>query len=341
MTDDVFPETRLIPSRIGAGTWSAGGAHWGGTDPEQGIRGLQAAFLRGMNVVDTSPAFGYGLSEELTGSAIRDAPEHERSDFIVITRVCLSLEMWQSGHPGQHLRSSLEQSLERLQMERVDACLVAMNGTEGDLASFRPSNSDLTDEIDRLRQEGKLGVPGFFCHHPELLERMEPDLFPVLMLPLNLFEQDLFMKARERLCTDDFYMLTCGTLCRGLLGGDITASTAFPRDDFRKEDPKFVGEEAEVYREAVQKMKLMVRREADLSLPEAAARWSLSKGSDTALWGVRHPDHTEVLPEDQSFTPLPADIVDRLDRIVEEYITHRKRSRMVDTFAIASGYERS
>ena len=55
--------TNLISSRIALGTWAIGGWMWGGTDQNEAIRTIHAAFDLGINLVDTAPIYGYGHSE--------------------------------------------------------------------------------------------------------------------------------------------------------------------------------------------------------------------------------------------------------------------------------------
>ncbi len=54
--------------------WSMGGHLWGGADNEQAIRILRHALAIGINLIDTAPVYGFGLSEELIGTANRYCP---------------------------------------------------------------------------------------------------------------------------------------------------------------------------------------------------------------------------------------------------------------------------
>jgi GAF domain-containing protein len=50
-------------SRIALGTWALGGKMWGGSDEDDSIRMIHAAIERGINLIDTAPVYGFGLSE--------------------------------------------------------------------------------------------------------------------------------------------------------------------------------------------------------------------------------------------------------------------------------------
>ena len=82
----------LAVSRVGLGTWAVGGWMWGGTDTGELIKTIYAALERGVNLIDTAPAYGFGRSEEIVGRAIADA--HSRSRVVIATKVGLQ---WNDG----------------------------------------------------------------------------------------------------------------------------------------------------------------------------------------------------------------------------------------------------
>jgi aryl-alcohol dehydrogenase-like predicted oxidoreductase len=70
-TEFVFveiPGTQLTVSRVALGTWAMGGWMWGGTDRRESIATIRAALHQGINLIDTAPMYGFGVSEEIVGS---------------------------------------------------------------------------------------------------------------------------------------------------------------------------------------------------------------------------------------------------------------------------------
>ena len=57
-------ESGIEASVIGLGTWAIGGWMWGGTNEAEAIRAIHAALDAGINLIDTAPAYGFGLAEE-------------------------------------------------------------------------------------------------------------------------------------------------------------------------------------------------------------------------------------------------------------------------------------
>ena len=54
---------------------------WGGTDERESIRTIHAALDIGINLIDTAPVYGFGVSEEIVGKAI-EARGHREKVFI-------------------------------------------------------------------------------------------------------------------------------------------------------------------------------------------------------------------------------------------------------------------
>ena len=68
----IISGTGMNVSRIAQGTWAIGGWMWGGTDERESIRTIHAALDKGINLIDTAPVYGFGVSEEIVGKAIEE-----------------------------------------------------------------------------------------------------------------------------------------------------------------------------------------------------------------------------------------------------------------------------
>src|SRR4029077_11378200 len=90
-TESVYiPGTQLRVSRVALGTWAMGGWMWGGTDERQSVATIKAALDQGINLIDTAPAYGFGVSEQIVGKALTG----RRSRAIIATKVGLE---WRGG----------------------------------------------------------------------------------------------------------------------------------------------------------------------------------------------------------------------------------------------------
>jgi len=70
----------IIASRIALGTWAMGGWMWGGSDVRSAFQTVQAAIDHGVNLIDTAPAYGFGLAEEIIGRALAPNGRRNRHD---------------------------------------------------------------------------------------------------------------------------------------------------------------------------------------------------------------------------------------------------------------------
>lgn len=78
-------QSEIQASVVGLGAWAIGGWMWGGSEEGKSIRAIQAALDAGINLVDTAPGYGLGLSEILLGKAIAG----RRHQAVVATKGCL------------------------------------------------------------------------------------------------------------------------------------------------------------------------------------------------------------------------------------------------------------
>jgi aryl-alcohol dehydrogenase-like predicted oxidoreductase len=74
--------TPLRVSSVAIGTWAIGGWMWGGTDEAESVATIRAALDHGINVIDTAPAYGDRIMQE-----IEDSMRRLRTDYIDVYQV--------------------------------------------------------------------------------------------------------------------------------------------------------------------------------------------------------------------------------------------------------------
>ena len=115
-----IPGTALQVSRVALGTWAMGGWMWGGTDERDSVATIRAVLDRGINLIDTAPVYGFGVSEEIVGKAV--APKGLRSRAVIATKVGLE---WRDGKVYRNatrdrIMQEVDQSLRRLRTDYID-----------------------------------------------------------------------------------------------------------------------------------------------------------------------------------------------------------------------------
>ncbi len=131
-------KTAVKTSALGLGGAPIGGFRFALSD-EQGAETVRAGYDAGLRYFDTSPLYGYGRSELLYGFALRSQP---RDSFVLSTKVGRwmtplregeAVDGWRSGglpfkatfdYSRDGTLRSLEQSLLRLGMARIDVALI-------------------------------------------------------------------------------------------------------------------------------------------------------------------------------------------------------------------------
>jgi aryl-alcohol dehydrogenase-like predicted oxidoreductase len=278
-----IPGTSLEVSRVGLGTWAIGGWMWGGTDEAESIATIRSAVDRGINLIDTAPAYGFGRSEEIVGKALAEGDL--RSRVLIATKVGLE---WAGGGVFRNASRArifreIEDSLRRLRTDHIDIYqvhwpdpLVAIEET--------------AEAMRALLEQGKIGAIGvsnFSVAQMERFHRVAP--LHVLQPPYNLFERSIDAEILPFCRKNNIAAFGYGALCRGLLSGRMRPDSKFEGDDLRRSDPKFQQPRFAQYLAAVDRLDQFAQQRFGKQVIHLAVRWMLDRGITTALWGARHP----------------------------------------------------
>jgi aryl-alcohol dehydrogenase-like predicted oxidoreductase len=286
----VISGTEMRVSRIAQGTWAIGGWMWGGTDERESIRTIHAALDIGINLIDTAPVYGFGVSEEIVGKAIEERGHREK--VFIATKVGLE---WHNGSVSRNssrdrIRKEVEDSLRRLRTDYIDIYQVHWP----DLAV---PIEDTAQTMQALRKEGLIRAIGVSNYSPEQMNQfMSISELHTVQPPYNLFERQIDRDVLPFVREKNLSAFAYGPLCRGLLTGTIKSDTKFTRDDLRQSDPKFQPPHFAQYLSAVQQLDELARKRYGKHVMNLAVRWILdTPGITAALWGARHPAELEAV----------------------------------------------
>lgn len=153
---------------------------------EAAYEAVRAAWQRGIRSFDTAPHYGLGLAERRLGAALR---AHPRDEFTVSTKVGRRLEpirptgddlahgfavpathrrVWDFSADG--VRRTLEASLERLGLDRVDVVYLHDPDDHAEQAFHEGYPA-----LERLRAEGVVGAIGAGMNQTAMLTRFVRD----------------------------------------------------------------------------------------------------------------------------------------------------------------------
>jgi aryl-alcohol dehydrogenase-like predicted oxidoreductase len=151
----------------------------------------------GINLIDTS--IDYGRSEELIGRYVGS----RRDEYFLASKCgCLLSPPPDATPPYRHdysaanVRAGVEQSLRRLQTDRLDLVQVHMSPTRDTMKHDRT-----VEELVRLRDEGKIRFLGMSGILPNLPDHIEMGVFEVFQIPYSALQpehDELITRAAER-----------------------------------------------------------------------------------------------------------------------------------------------
>jgi D-threo-aldose 1-dehydrogenase len=180
-----LPLRRLGGTAVHVTEMSFGGAAIGNlftpVSDDDARAAIDAAWDGGIRTFDTAPHYGLGLSERRLGDALRHRP---RAEYVISTKVGRLLEPALSRSGGRDtagfavpassvrrfdfsadgVRRSLEASLTRLGVDRVDIALIHDPDDHGEQAL-----REAYPALERLRAEGIVGAIGVGMNQTEML----------------------------------------------------------------------------------------------------------------------------------------------------------------------------
>jgi aryl-alcohol dehydrogenase-like predicted oxidoreductase len=301
-------------SRIGLGTWAIGGWMWGGSDEAQSIAAIQAAVERGVTLIDTAPVYGFGRSEEIVGRALDQAGLRGKAQ--IATKCGLN---WKDGQVfrdsrPERIRQEVEDSLRRLRTDYIDLYQVHWPDLE---TSFQ----ETAETLEALRREGKIKAIGVSNYSPDQMDEFRSSArLDSVQPPYNLFEREIDADVLPYAKSNGLSVLCYGSLCRGLLSGNMDADRIFEGDDLRLYDPKFQQPRFGQYLAAASELEALARERFGKSLLALAVRWVLDQGPTIALWGARRPDQLDPAAEVGGWSIDEASRKD-IDAILARHIT--------------------
>jgi hypothetical protein len=283
--------TDLEISRIAFGTWELGG-EWGTVGADAAIDAIRRAWELGINVFDTAQGYGFGASERLLATALREPLDHVRSEVVVATKGGLrqtpdglvrdSSPLW--------LRLGVEQSLVAMGIDHIDLYQVHWPDPRVPLADTAGALSDLVDE-GLIRH---VGLSNFDVE--QIAEFARSGAVETLQPPYHLFRQDAAKVLLPFCRQHDIGVLVYGALAHGLLSGALSETTMFAPDDWRRSNAMFQGEQFATNLAVVRELQT-IAADLAISVSQLAVAWVLGNPAvDAAILGTRNARHiTEIV----------------------------------------------
>ncbi|SMD03060.1 aldo/keto reductase [Pedobacter nyackensis] len=302
--------TDLELSTITYGAFAIGGTMWGGNAQKDSIESIHASLDNGVTTLDTAPFYGFGLSEELIGAALKGK---DRTKVQLLTKFGL---VWDGSNQGKgehffdieengknipiykfsskaNIIKEVEESLKRLNTDYIDLIqqhwpdattpidetMEAMESLikQGKVRAAAVSNYSL----DQLKEAGKTFVPASNQVAYSMLNRgIENDIVPYAI-------------------GNNIGIIVYSPIERGLLSGKYFENEKLKSDDHRNGYfGQFDLEKVKVFLDSIRP----IAAEKGASLAQLVLRWtSLQKGVTIVLAGARNAEQAISNAESMNF----------------------------------------
>ncbi|MDZ4307458.1 aldo/keto reductase [Allopontixanthobacter sp.] len=276
---------------LGAMTFGEGEGMWktiGGLDPAGSNELIKAAVDAGINFIDTANVYSGGLSERITGQALRDLGI-ARKDVIIATKAmgAMGKGVNDSGTSRYHLMNEIDASLERLQLDHVD--LYQIHGW--DPATPMEETLRALDDIVRSGRARYIGVSNWAAWQIAkalgISEHRGLEKFASLQAYYSLAGRDLEREIIPMLNSEGLGLMVWSPLAGGFLSGKFTRDS---EGEGRRADFDFPPVDKDRAYDAVEAMRRIAEAKG-ASVPQVALAWLLAKPAVTSvIIGARRPD---------------------------------------------------
>jgi aryl-alcohol dehydrogenase-like predicted oxidoreductase len=280
----------LTVSAIGLGCMGMSFAY-GAKDDQESTRTLRRAVELGITFFDTAEAYGPFHNEELLGKALKPV----RDRVVIATKFGFKFDLTKSGPGGMvgvdsrpsHVKEVAEASLKRLGTDIID--LFYQHRVDPDVPI-----EDTVGAMAELVREGKVRTLGLSEASAATIRRAHA-VHPVAAVQseYSLWSRDPEAEVLATCRELGIGFVPYSPLGRGFLTGTIRKVDDLDQDDFRRNLPRFQGENFDANAALVAALERHAR-EKGVSAAQLALAWVLHQGEGIVpIPGARKLDHLE------------------------------------------------
>jgi aryl-alcohol dehydrogenase-like predicted oxidoreductase len=263
----------LEVSMIGLGCMGMSQSY-GPADEAESIATLHRALALGCNFLDTAEVYGPFTNEELLGRALQG----RWAEVVIASKFGFRLEGGkQVGNERdsrpEHIREAVEGSLRRLRTDHIDLLYqhridpaVPIEEVAGAVGELVKSGKV---RFFGLSEAGKANIRRAHAVHP----------VSALQSEYSLWERNLEPEIIPLLRELGIGLVPFSPLGRGFLTGEVKRAEEYPQNDFRRNDPRYQGENFDANMQAARTVRDIAA--AKSAKPgQIALAWLLRKGDD-------------------------------------------------------------
>ena len=247
-------------------------AFYGKADQTEAIATIQAHVEGGWNFIDTADMYGPFINEQLVGKAIAG----RRDKVFLATKFGISFNSDGSrsviGKPD-YVREACDASLKRLGVEVIDLYYQHRVDTETPI-------EETVGAMGELVHAGKvryLGLSEAAVANIRKAHAAHP--ITALQSEYSLWSRDPEDGTFETIRELGIGFVAYSPLGRGFLSGSITKPEDLDENDFRRSNPRFMGENFQKNLQLLERVKEIAQRKG-VSASQIALAWVLGQGDD-------------------------------------------------------------
>ena len=297
----------LEVSAIGLGCMTMTGLY-GACDDNEAIATIHRAAEVGVNLLDTSDAYGNGRNETFVGKAIAD----RRDSYIVVTK--FGNIRFPDGRQGVNSRpeyviEACDASLKRLGIDTIDLYLQHRVDPDTPIA-------ETVGAMARLVEQGKVRYLGLSEAGIETIRRAHAEHpMTALQTEYSLWSRDVEESILPTCRELGIGFLAYSPLGRGFLTGRIDSLDRLEEKDRRRDHPRFDAENLARNQALLEPIRALADAKG-CSLAQIALAWLLAKGNDIVpIPGTKHHEYLEANAAAVEIA-LTDDEVDALDQAI-------------------------
>ena len=290
--------TNIKVSVIAFGAWAIGGRWWGGTDVQDSIDAINKALESGVNFIDTAPAYGLGLSEEIVGKAIK---ERKRDDIVIATKCGMvwhtdKNQFWYKYDDKTNLyknltadsiKYELENSLKRLGTDYIDLYQTHIQDPDTPIA-------DTMSALLELKKQGKIRAIGVSNATIEDLKNYNAaGTIDSDQEKYSILDNEPDKEILPWCNASNVTFLAYSPLSQGLLTGKIKNESHFKGDDIRIGNARFSQKNIDSINDILDKKIKPFADKKGVSVTQLAISWVTSHTNTVALCGARNARQAE------------------------------------------------
>ena len=255
---------------------------YGSTNESEAIRTIHRALDLGINFLDTADMYGPFTNEMLVGKAIRD-----RRDSVVLATKFGNQRRDDGSWIGingkpDYVRAACDASLQRLGVDHIDLYY------QHRVDQSTPIEDTVGAMADLVRQ-GKVRFLGLSEAAPATIRRAAK-VHPIsaLQTEYSLWSRDPEDEILPTVRELKIGFVAYSPLGRGFLSGRFKSIDDLEPDDYRRKNPRFVGENFQRNLDVVKKIE-QIAAEKRVTPSQLALAWLLAQGEDIVpIPGTKH-----------------------------------------------------